>query len=121
MSTPQDQRTAADLVFVGLSGNVIALDRVDGSIVWEWRPPKVGYLTLLLDGDRLVVSSNGYLYCLDPTTGAPLWQNPLTGKGIGIACLTSVRGSSDDTAAATAAIAAAASSRSANAGHFGGA
>jgi len=54
-----------------------------------------GYVTLLLDGDRLIVSTNGYIYCLDPLTGQILWNNPLRGYGSGApTSLTSVRGQS---------------------------
>jgi outer membrane protein assembly factor BamB len=54
-----------------------------------------GYVTLLLDGDRLIASTNGYIYCLDPRTGQTLWYNPLRGYGMGApTALVSVRGQS---------------------------
>ena len=62
------------LVFVGLNGYAVALDRDTGEIVWSNDEMKSGYVTLLLDGDRLVVSTNGYIYCLDPATGRTLWH-----------------------------------------------
>jgi outer membrane protein assembly factor BamB len=71
---------------------------------------------LLLDGDRLIVSTNGYIYCLDPLSGAIVWHNPLKGYGSGApTSLVSVRGYSDQTnihqaAAATTAATAASSS-----------
>lgn len=86
--------TVKDLVFVGLRGYVVALDRNTGDLVWTNDQLKSGYTTLLLDGDRLVVSTNGYLYCLDPLTGEILWENPLKGYGVGISSLVSVRGQS---------------------------
>ncbi len=88
-----------DLVFVGLNGQVVAMDRKNGEIVWVWSNDGLmsGYVSLLLDGDRLVVSSNGYLYCLDPLNGDVLWENPLKGKGTGVASLVSVRGQSSST------------------------
>ena len=48
----------------------------------------------------MIVSANGYLYCLDPLTGRVLWNNPLSGYGVGVASLVSVRGSSSQTAIA---------------------
>ena len=84
-----------NLVFVGFNSRVLALDRETGEIVWQWRSPKVtcgGYVTLLLDGDRLIVSVNGYLYCLDPVTGETLWNNGTKGCGTGVASIASVRG-----------------------------
>jgi outer membrane protein assembly factor BamB len=103
------------LVFVGLNGYALALDRDTGEIVWSNDKMKGGYVTLLLDGDRLIASTNGYIFCLDPLTGAIRWQNPLKGYGIGTpTALVSVRGQISDVvieqaAAAIAAAAAAAS------------
>lgn len=82
------------LIFVGLNGYALALNRETGEIVWSNNEMKSGYVTLLLDGDRLVASSNGYMYCLDPLTGQTLWHNPLTGYGVAPACLVSARGQS---------------------------
>lgn len=71
------------LIFVGLNGYALALDRDSGEIVWSNSEMNSGYVSLLLDGDRLIVSTNGYIYCLDPLTGQVLWNNPLRGYGMG--------------------------------------
>jgi outer membrane protein assembly factor BamB len=84
--------TVDQLIFVGLRGYVLALDRDSGQIVWSNDKLKSGFTTLLLDGDRLIVATNGYMHCLDPLTGKILWQNPLKGYGIGVTDLASVRG-----------------------------
>jgi outer membrane protein assembly factor BamB len=90
--------TIEQLIFVGLNGYAVALDRETGAIVWSNNEMRRGYVTLLLDGDRLIVSSNGYLYCLDPMTGRILWHNPMSGYGMGTpTSLISVRGASDQT------------------------
>ena len=87
------------LVFVGLNGYAVALDRDTGEIVWSNDQMKSGYVTLLLDGDRLIVSTNGYIYCLDPLTGRILWNNPMKGYGVGTpAALLSLRGQASQTA-----------------------
>jgi len=86
------------LVFVGLNGYAVALDRDTGEIVWSNNEMNSGYVTLLLDGDRLIVSTDGYIYCLDPLTGEVLWHNPLRGYGAGApTSLLSVRGQSSQT------------------------
>lgn len=101
------ERTIQDLVFVGFNKRVIALDRYDGQIVWAWRAKEgSGYASLLLDGDRLIVGVNGYIYCLDPMFGQEVWSNPLKGKGMGITSMTSVRGATFADPAAAAAEAA---------------
>jgi outer membrane protein assembly factor BamB len=108
-------RTVDQLVFVGLNGYAVALDRDTGEIVWSNDQMKSGYVTLLLDGDRLIVSTNGYMYCLDPLTGEIRWHNRMSGYGSGTpTALISVRGQSSQTlvqqaAQLTAARAAAAS------------
>jgi outer membrane protein assembly factor BamB len=106
--------TIEQLIFVGLNGYALALDRDTGAIVWTNNEMKSGYVTLLLDFDRLIVSTSGYIYCLDPLTGKTLWHNPLKGYGMAApTSLISVRGQSSQTVieqAAAAAAAAAASS-----------
>lgn len=69
------------LIFIGLNGYVLALHRDSGEILWSNDEMKSGYVTLLLDGDRLIVSTSGYIYCLEPGTGKILWHNPLKGYG----------------------------------------
>ncbi|MFM9961161.1 MAG: PQQ-binding-like beta-propeller repeat protein [Planctomycetaceae bacterium] len=82
------------LVFVGFNSRVVALDRRTGQLVWDWKSPKgSGFVAVLLDADRLIVSVQGYTYCLDPNNGALLWANPLSGLGVGIPCLASAHGS----------------------------
>ncbi len=96
-------RTMGDLVYVGLNRRVIALDRVNGHVVWEWKAPKgSGFVSLLLDGDRLMVGVNGYMYCLDPVYGHVVWENPLKGYGAALCSIVSVNGTSEGTAAAAA-------------------
>jgi outer membrane protein assembly factor BamB len=90
----ESQRTIADLVFVGFNKQVVALDRYTGELVWKWQASKgTGFVSLLLDGDRLIAAVNGYIFCLDPLFGQEVWSNPLTGFGTGTTCLTSANGS----------------------------
>jgi outer membrane protein assembly factor BamB len=81
------------LIFIGLNGYVLALDRESGDLIWSNSEMHSGYVTLLLDGDRLIASTNGYIYCLDPLTGKIWWHNPLRGFGVGApTAMVSVRG-----------------------------
>lgn len=93
--------TLMDLVFVGFNRRVVALHRDDGSLIWTWKcPAGSGFPAILLDGDRLIVSVQGYTYCLDPVTGERLWHNPLKGLGVGTATIASIYGNTGATAAA---------------------
>ncbi len=115
-------RQLDQLVFVGLNGYAVALDRDTGDIVWSCDKMKSGYVSLLLDGDQLIVSTNGYLYCLDPLTGRILWNNRMSGYGSGTpTSLVSVRGQTSQTflQQAAAAIAAQQSASSHGAGATG--
>lgn len=106
---PAVERTAEDLVFVGFNSRVFALDRYTGEEVWKWKSPEgtASYVGLLLDGDRLIVSVQGYTYCLDPLFGQQVWANPLKGEGTGIPSMTSARAAHGAVAGAAAAAAAA--------------
>jgi outer membrane protein assembly factor BamB len=82
------------LIFVGFNSRVAALNRDTGETVWTWKGDTSGYISLLLDGDRLIVSIQGYTWCVDPLTGQTLWYNNLPGMGTGVPSLASVRGTS---------------------------
>ena len=85
-----------DFVYVGFNSQVIALHRDTGELAWHWSAPEgSGFVALLIDGDRLLVSVEGYTYCLQPLTGKGLWYNRLMGYGTGIPSLASVHGSSN--------------------------
>lgn len=109
-----------DLVFVGLNSRVAAMNQDTGQIVWQWRatkPRSGGYVSLLLlDDARLIVSVNGYTYCLDPLTGEQRWYNELSGFGSGVTSLATVGKNNlrDLLLAAAAADAAAAAASAAN-------
>lgn len=92
---PAGQLGLAELVFVAFNRRAAALHRETGKIIWDWKSPKgYGFVALLLDGDRLMASVDGYTYCLDAMTGRQLWDNPMSGYGTGVPCLASVRGTS---------------------------
>jgi outer membrane protein assembly factor BamB len=90
---PSSYDDISRLVFVGFNSRVVALDRESGDLVWTWKTGHgSGFVAVLLDGDRLIASVQGYTYCLDPLSGAQIWHNPLKGLGTGVPCLASVRG-----------------------------
>lgn len=88
-------RQLEDLIFVAFNGRVLAVDRYDGSIIWRFKLAKgSGFVATLLDGDRLIVSSQGYTFALDPWRGTQIWYQEFSGEGMGIPSLASVRGGS---------------------------
>ncbi len=85
----------SELIFVGFNSRVAALDRNSGRLVWKWKASAgSGFAALLLDGEQVIVSVNGYTYALDALTGEELWWNEMKGFGYGVSCLASLNGSS---------------------------
>jgi outer membrane protein assembly factor BamB len=90
---PADARPATidHLLFVGIFGCVLALDRRTGQTVWSATVFTPGALvTLLADGDCVFAASAGYVTCLDALTGAQRWQVSLA-LGFNLATLATAR------------------------------
>ncbi|MDB6121069.1 MAG: hypothetical protein JWQ71_62 [Pedosphaera sp.] len=84
-----------NLVFVGIKGTAIALDRETGQIVWETHLESSGFVHLVLDGENLYATTQGEVFCLNATTGNPRWHNRLKGYGLGLASLVTPKGTND--------------------------
>lgn len=76
-----------DHLFVAFNRHVCALDKERGELVWKWKAPHAGYITLLCEAGKLFVAVHGYMYALDPATGDLLWDNEMKGFGIGVTSL----------------------------------
>jgi outer membrane protein assembly factor BamB len=92
-----------DMLFVGFDSRVVSLDKHSGKKIWAWKSKHqfTGNVGLLLEGERLYVSVDGYTTCLDALTGKERWHNPLKGMGVGVPCL-AMAGHSPMTAQRTA-------------------
>ena len=80
MKTPQ-------LLYVGIKGSVIALDRNNGQMAWVMPLKGTEFVNVLFENGRLFATCRGEVYCLDPQSGRILWNNPLKGYGYGLATL----------------------------------
>lgn len=72
------------LVYVATGRKVAAFDRGTGRPVWQVRLPRVmaGNVSMLLpSGRELFVGRAGYVYCLDASTGAVLWERGAASSG----------------------------------------
>jgi outer membrane protein assembly factor BamB len=77
----------SDLVFVGIRGSVIALDRATGQQVWTTRLKGYDFVNVVLEGELLFASSYGEMFCLESQTGRVRWHNPLKGFGVGLSAI----------------------------------
>jgi outer membrane protein assembly factor BamB len=72
------------LVYIGIFGEVVALDRVTGEEVWRTNLKGADFVTVVLDGGDLFAATKGELFCLDPATGKERWRNRLKRLGRGL-------------------------------------
>jgi outer membrane protein assembly factor BamB len=83
------QLTIDDLIYLGVRGYVIALERHTGQEVWRTTLKGYDFVNLVIDGNDLLATARGEIFCLDRATGQVKWNNPLRGMGYGIICIAS--------------------------------
>ena len=77
----------SNLVFIGIKGSVLALDRATGQQVWATHLKGSDFVNVVLEDRAMLASCCGEIFCLDPLTGDALWHNPLKGFGRGLATI----------------------------------
>jgi outer membrane protein assembly factor BamB len=77
----------AQLVFIGIKGSVVALNRATGQQVWVTRLKGSDFVNVHLQDGAVLASCSGEIFCLDPLTGVGMWHNPLKGFGTGLATI----------------------------------
>lgn len=82
------------LLYVGIKGRILALNRTSGEEVWQGRMKGSQMVSVLVDGDQVFGAASGEIYAFDATTGHLLWHNSLPGFGINLASLATVGSSS---------------------------
>src|SRR5260370_16331456 len=75
----------SELVFIGIRGSVIALNRATGEQVWATHLKRYDFVNVMVEDGRILASCSGEVFCLDPLTGNAIWHNPLKGFGTGLA------------------------------------
>jgi putative pyrroloquinoline-quinone binding quinoprotein len=83
----RNQMKTSDLVFVGIKGSVVALDRASGQQVWATRLKGHDFVNVVLQNGAILATCHGEIFCLDPLTGERRWHNPLKGFGTGLATI----------------------------------
>ena len=82
---------SSELVFIGIKGSVVALNRATGKQVWTARLKGSGFVNVVVQGGAVLASCYGEIFCLDPLTGNALWHNPLKGFGTELATIAGER------------------------------
>ena len=75
------------VVFTGIRGHVVALDRTTGAELWRTKLKGTDFVNLASDGAFIIAGTSGEVFCLDPATGSLLWRNPMKGLGFGVVSL----------------------------------
>ncbi len=82
-----NEMKSSELVFIGIKGSVIALNRAKGQQVWATHLKGSDFVNVVLQDGAVLASCHGEIFCLDPLTGNGLWHNPLKGFGTGLATI----------------------------------
>ena len=75
------------LVFIGIKGSVVALNRATGELVWATHLKGSDFVNVIVQNGAVLASCYGEIFCLDPLTGDAVWHNPLKGFGRGLATM----------------------------------
>ena len=78
---------SSELVFIGIRGSVVALNRVTGEQVWATHLKGSDFVNVVVDKGMVFASCYGEIFCLDPLTGNGRWHNRLKGFGTGLATI----------------------------------
>lgn len=81
----------SDLIFIGIRGSVVALNRSTGEQVWATHLKGFSFVNVVVQDEAVLASCYGEIFCLDPLTGNALWHNPLKGFGRGLTTIATER------------------------------
>lgn len=92
----------SDLVFIGIKGSVVALNRATGEQVWSIHLKGSDFVNVVVESGQVFATCSGEVFCLDPLSGTGLWHNPLRGMGTGLATIATSDGIRDNLSAVLA-------------------
>ena len=83
---PREQRS---LLYVGIKGCVVALDRSSGDEIWRAELRTAEFVSVLWDGTGLFAANSGEVWRLNPANGETMWHNEMKRLGRGLVALAS--------------------------------
>jgi outer membrane protein assembly factor BamB len=72
------------LIYLGIKGSVVALDRRTGVEYWRTALKGGDFVNVVYDHQAVYATARGEIFCLDPAIGSIRWHNPLKGMGWGM-------------------------------------
>jgi outer membrane protein assembly factor BamB len=81
-------------IYLGIHGNVFAVDRSTGEEIWCCELKGSEFVNLLVEGDVIFATSRGEAYAIDAASGTILWHNKLAGQGWGVVSIATDSGKS---------------------------
>jgi outer membrane protein assembly factor BamB len=76
-----------NLIFTGMGGRVVAINRLNGEVIWQTKLCGSGFVTVIADDTTVFAQTGGKLFALNLLSGDILWENGLSGCGYGLGCL----------------------------------
>jgi len=77
-------RYNSDLIFIGIKGSVLALNKITGQEVWQTKLKGQYFVNLVIENENLYATTQGEIFCLETRTGNLRWHNKLKGLGLGL-------------------------------------
>lgn len=77
-------RSKSQPVVIGIGSHAVAINSETGDELWRTKLKSSSFVTVQLDGSRVLAGAGGELFCLDAKSGAILWHNKLKGLGLGV-------------------------------------
>ena len=74
----------ADLIYLGIGGHAVALEKSTGSEVWRAKLTGGNFVNVCARDGSIYATAYGELFCLVPATGELRWHNKLNGLGPGL-------------------------------------
>lgn len=100
-------------LFIFSNGRVAAINKKDGTIIWEVKVKQytgsvalAGFGTIHVEGDKIYIGVSGILLCLLAKDGSLVWKNELKGWGYSLVSMANVNNETIMAAANAAAVAA---------------
>ncbi len=73
-----------NLLIIGMKGCVLGIDKATGERVWETHLKSSAFVNVYVEPDRIVASTRGEMWCLEPDSGRIIWHNRMKGMGYGM-------------------------------------